>query len=339
MEPNAAQTRTATRSLRRRALSACAAGATALGITLGAAAVPAQADVYEGLDEEMLDQLITQLLEELENGGEFPEILDQAAADDDDSPEDEEDQDAGLGFGSDSEGEDEGAGQGDLDQRPDRDEAEPEDGYSWILDEPMSGDDLVQALLEAEDLPENWEVDRQYVDEAYAQASDADDIQITEEGVVVGGPESEGYLNKDFSLTGFQVSAECEQAVQDFDDIREETEYLVILPVSVDGNFAMVALASTPVEHDLYSGYYSDIIEECGTSITQGPVSVEIEPYETFDGFSVEFSDGLSAEQVHIGGASFGHNHVFFVAEGDIDSEEIQGVVQAQIDALDEAVN
>ncbi|WP_150460506.1 hypothetical protein [Nesterenkonia ebinurensis] len=318
MEQNAAQTRTATRSLRRKMASACLAGGTALGLTLGAAAVPAQANPLEDFDQELFDQLILQVLEELVNGGDFEDIFGPVPGNGDDRQDDEEDKDDDVGFGFGEDGDDE---------------------YSWELDEPLTGDELVELLVQPDDLPEGWEVDRQHVEEAYEQAPDVHDIEITEEGVVVGGPESDGYLNKDFSLTGFDVSAECDQAVQDFDDIQEDTEYLVILPISVDGSFAMVALASTPEEHDLYTGYYSDIVQECGTSITQGPVSVDIEPYEGFDGFSVEFSDGFSSEQVHIGGASFGHNHVFFVGEGDIDSEEIQDVIQAQIDELDEAVN
>lgn len=341
MELNAAQASAPTRSLRRKALSACAAGVTALGLTLGAAAVPAQADVYEGLDEEVLNQLIAQFLEELESAGELEDVFGTApGADGGELEEQEDDQETGFGLGSDSEDDEQDEGDQDEQNRfgADRD-SETDEGYTWDVEEPLAGEELAELLVKADELPESWEVDQQFVDEDYAEAADVSDLEVTQDGVMIGGPNSDGYLNKDFSLTGFDVSAECDRAVRDFDAIEEPTEYLVILPVSVDGAFAMVALASTAEEHDLYTGYYSDIVEECGTAISQGPVDVAIEPYETFDGFSVEFSDGFSAEQVHIGGASFGHNHVFFVGEGDLDPEEIQEVVQAQIDALDEAVN
>lgn len=329
---------TAGRSFARRTATAAAAGLTALGLTLGAAA-PSQAAA--DFDEETLDALLKQLITELENEGVF----------DDDFVEqigligDEETDPIGEGISGDEDPfeEDEDSGEAGLfDEDEDDDDAEDreDDGEnSWTYDEPLTGSELADILIGADDLPEGWTSGENILQEQAGDAFDTDDIELVDDSVVVIGPEGDGDISKSFYLDGFDVSDACAQAVEDFDSIEEETEYAAITAFQGENADVILAVASTEEGMDLFGTNYTDIIDECGTTVTEGPMTVDIDPFEVGEGFTLTFNGLGEGGSVSMGGGSYGNNHVFMIGEGEIDDEDLEQILGEQLENMDQAVN
>ncbi|NLS09319.1 hypothetical protein HGQ17_04720 [Nesterenkonia sp. MY13] len=326
---------TAGRNFARRAATATAAGFTALGLTLGAA-VPAQASA--DFDEEAFDALLKQLITELESEGLF----------DDDFVEqigligDEETDPIGEGISGDEdpfEGDSDEQGILDEDEEDDDEDSDRDGENSWTYDEPLTGSELAEILIGADDLPEGWSSGESILHEQAGDAFDAEDIELVEDSVVVIGPEGDGDINKSFYLDGFDVSDSCAQAVEDFDSIEEETEYAALTAFQGESADIILAVASTEEEMDLFGANYTNITDECGTTVTEGPMTVDIDLFEVGEGFTLTFSGLGEGGNVSMGGGSYGNNHVFLIGEGEIDDEDLEHILGEQLDKMDQAVN
>lgn len=305
------------RVARIRAVAACVAGCAAVGLALGAAPASAQADpdVDVSIEEKFFEAFMQELASELDANGRLQELVRVL---------------------SDAEEEGQFAAEHERDIRDDV------GSRAWTVDVPMGGAAFLDVLVDVDELPVGWELNPRLLEDAYldATADELEDLRITSEGLVVTGPGNDGSLTKNFTLDGLGVSEPCLDAVEAFDAIDEDVDHMVVLPLGVQGSDAYMFLASTPQEQDLFTGYYDAIVRECGTSIgEESLLHVGIEPYKDLDGFAVNMTMVGDSEEVHMGGASLGHNHVFFVGEGEMDSGEVQEVLSAQIDALEQAVN
>ncbi|WP_300343495.1 hypothetical protein [Nesterenkonia sp.] len=211
-------------------------------------------------------------------------------------------------------------------------EAEP-------LSEPLEGEQLSQLILTAEELPQGWEVDAGQVEAMFPEAGDgAEGYEITEEGVGIIGPAGDGYISQNLTMDGFDSSPECEAAVAEFDGSQESVDWMVVSPLAAGDATVNLALASTEEEKDLFGSNYDTVIQECGTSVENLGMRMDFTPIEAIQGFSVVLSQFGQSQHIHMGGQSYQHHHLFIIAEGEVDSAELEEMLTAQRQKLEEGI-
>ncbi|WP_022872171.1 hypothetical protein [Nesterenkonia alba] len=219
--------------------------------------------------------------------------------------------------GDSSEGdEDEGDNQ-DRDSRDeDDDEDSDDDGDTWSVDEPLEADELLDAVLDDDELPDGWEFT---------------------EGPGIAN-EQEDTFSKNLELTGFDASDECTEAIEVIDTYEETSGAGVYYTAENGEETYSFFLLNTPEELDMFSDYYADVVDHCGT-VSNPVADITFDEAEVGEGIMASLtSDYEGTEWFGMGGQSYGHNHLFGVGDGSDEPDEVYELIEAQLEKFEDAV-
>lgn len=197
----------------------------------------------------------------------------------------------------------------------DEDEDESAGASEYDLDAPLSAQELEGSVLEESELPGGWE---------YSGAPE----------VIFDETMSGGSFYKDFSFDGLEADPACLDAMEAIDELEEDAEAAVTYEAQDGEAQAGSILVSTPEEHDFFSGYYRDVVEECGTIRFDG-AEVEFQPTEHGQGVQVRMQVQGEESWFYMAGQSYGNNHVLVIADSGEEIEDFEQILSDQLEKLE----